>query len=262
MSPCSAAIQESEIRAVDGWMFHEFAEVTSTNSLAAHLPPWTAVRALVQTAGRGRTGRRWVSDENGLWLSAVLPTPGNNAPWSLLPLAAGWAALSVVRSLGLPDARLRWPNDILVGRRKLAGILVDRFSAESAVVGIGLNVANHPERTDPALAGEATCLADLLPGSPPISALVVRLLAALTREHHRLESGNAGGLCRELNGGWAHRQVRVTLCGGHGAVDGRLDGIDPTGALLVRDIAGELRVLPAPQVELLREIFPSSDVIP
>jgi BirA family biotin operon repressor/biotin-[acetyl-CoA-carboxylase] ligase len=253
----SAITQEPDIRAVDGWTLHEFAEVTSTNSLAAHLPPWTAVRAAVQTSGRGRTGRHWVSDEGGLWLSAVLPTPGDKAPWSLLPLAAGWAVLGVVRALGLPDARLRWPNDILVGRRKLAGILVDRFSAGAAVVGIGLNVANHPEETDPGLAGEVTCLAGLIPEPPPFITLIVRLLAALTREHHRLESGNAGGLCRDLNDGWRHREVQVTLAGDCSAVIGRLDGVDTAGALLVRDANGDVRALPARRVELLREIFPT-----
>jgi BirA family biotin operon repressor/biotin-[acetyl-CoA-carboxylase] ligase len=256
MSPFPAPSQEPGNRAIDGWTLHEFAEVTSTNSLAAHLPPWTAVRAVVQTAGRGRAGRHWVSDEDGLWLSAVVPTPGTSAPWPLLPLAAGWAVLGVVRDLGLPDARLRWPNDILVGRRKLAGILVDRFSAGTAVVGIGLNVANHPEKSDPMLAGEVTCLADLLPHPPPFDALIERLLAALTREHHRLEAGGAGGLCRDLDGAWRHRRVQVTLAGGHGSVSGRLDRVDPAGALLVRDAAGEMRELPASRVELLREVFP------
>jgi BirA family transcriptional regulator, biotin operon repressor / biotin---[acetyl-CoA-carboxylase] ligase len=257
MSPESVITQEPDLRAVDGWTLHEFAEVTSTNSLAAHLPPWTAVRAVVQTAGRGRTDRRWVSDEAGLWLSAVVPTPGGLARWSLLPLAAGWAVLRVVRGLGLPDARLRWPNDILVGRRKLAGILVDRFSQEAAVVGIGLNVGNHPEKTDPALTGEVTCLADLLPRPPEFNALIVQLLAALTGEHQRLESGNAGGLCRDVNGAWHHRQVQVTLADGPGAINGHLDGVDSSGALLVRDAAGEVRVLPAHRVKLMREIFPA-----
>ncbi len=257
MSPDSITTQEADLRVADGWTLHEFAEVTSTNLLAAHLPPWTAVRAVVQTAGRGRTGRPWISDEDGLWLSAVVPTPGDPAPWSLLPLAAGWAVLSVVRSLGLKDARLRWPNDILVGRRKLAGILVDRFSPEAAVVGIGLNVANHPAETDPALRGEVTRLVDLLPHPPLFPSLMVQLLAALTGEHHRLESGNAGGLCRDLNGAWGHRQVQVTLAGGNGIINGHLDGVDPSGALLVRDAAGEVRVLPAHRVELLREVFPA-----
>ena len=52
-----AIAEEPDIRAIDGWTLREFAEVTSTNSLAAHLPPWTAVSATVQTAGRGCTGR-------------------------------------------------------------------------------------------------------------------------------------------------------------------------------------------------------------
>jgi len=249
--------QEPDVRIIDGWTLHEFAEATSTSSLAANLPPWTAVRADVQTAGRGRTGRFWVSDENGLWLSAVLPTPGAPACWSLLPLAAGWAVLGVIRGLGLPQARLRWPNDILVGRQKLAGILVDRFSADTAVVGIGLNVSNRPDLVDPALRGETACLADLLPEAPPFTSLLVRVLAALTREHQRLESGDARGLCRDLNHAWLHRQVHVTLAGGLGAINGQLEGIDPAGALLLRDAAGDRRTFPAHRVDMLREIFPA-----
>ena len=247
--------QDPDIRVIDGWTLHEFSEVTSTNSLAGHLPPWTAVRATVQTAGRGRTGRAWVSDEHGLWLSAVLPTPGDPVHWSLLPLAAGWAALGVVRALGLSDARLRWPNDILVGRQKLAGILVDRCSPDAAVVGIGLNVANRPDLADPRLRGETARLADLLPEAPPLALLVVRLLAALTREHHRLESGDAGSLCRDLNDAWRHRQVQVTLAGCPDTITGQLEGIDPAGAVLLRAASGEERVFPAHRIDRLRETF-------
>jgi BirA family biotin operon repressor/biotin-[acetyl-CoA-carboxylase] ligase len=252
-----AIAQEPDIRVIDGWTLHEFAEVTSTNSLGANLPPWTAVRATVQTAGTGRTGRSWVSDEGGLWLSAVLPTPGDPVCWSMLPLAAGWAALGVIRSLGLPDARLRWPNDILVGRQKLAGILVDRFSAKTAVVGIGLNVFNRPALVDSALSGEVVCLSDLLPETPPLESLLVRLLAALTREHHRLESGGAAVLCRDLNRAWLHRHVKVTLAGGLGAISGDIEGVDPVGALLLRDAAGDVCLLPAHRVDMFREIFPT-----
>jgi len=255
MSSALDAIQELDVCAIDGWTLHEFAEVTSTSSLAAHLPPWSAVAATVQTAGRGRTGRHWVSDEGGLWLSAVVPTPGDPALWTLLPLAAGWAALGAARDLGIVEARLRWPNDILVGRRKLAGILVDRFSAEAAVVGIGLNVSNRPGAVDEALATEATRLADLLPAAPARAALLVRLLAALTREHHRLEVGNFTGLCRDLNTAWVHRHVQVTLAAGRGVLNGHFDGIDSHGSLLLRNAGGECRVLPAHQVELFREIY-------
>jgi BirA family biotin operon repressor/biotin-[acetyl-CoA-carboxylase] ligase len=255
MPSALAAIQELDVRAIDGWTLHEFAEVTSTSSLAAHLPPWSAVSATVQTAGRGRTGRRWVSDEGGLWLSAVVPTPGDPALWALLPLAAGWAVLGAARDLGVQAARLRWPNDILVGRRKLAGILVDRFSADAAVVGIGLNVSNRPGAVDDALATEVTRLADLLPVAPARVGLVVRLLAALTREHHRLEAGDFAGLCGDLNEAWIQRHVHVTLAAGQGAINGHFEGIDSHGRLLLRSAIGECRVLPPHQVELFREIF-------
>lgn len=255
VSPPPPLSVSGDNRAIDGWTLHEFAEVTSTSSLAAHLPPWSAVSATMQTAGRGRTGRPWVSDEGGLWLSAVVPTPGDPARWALLPLAAGWAVLGAVRNLGVAGARLRWPNDILVGRRKLAGILVDRFSADAAVVGIGLNVSNRPDTVDEALAGEVTRLNDLLPAAPARAALLVRLLAALTSEHHRLDSGDLAGLCRDLNATWVHRHVHVTLAAGQGLINGHFEGIDARGSLILRGAAGECQVLPAHRVELFREIF-------
>ena len=95
----------------------------------------------------------------------------------------------------MTGARLRWPNDIMVGRLKLAGILVDRFAADAVVIGIGLNITNRPADADPDLTGDVARLADLLPAPPSRGDLLVRLLAALTREHHRLEIGDAGGLC-------------------------------------------------------------------
>ena len=250
-----AILPELDVRALDGWTLHEFAEVTSTNSLAAHLPPWSAVSAGMQTAGRGRAGRRWVSDEGGIWLSVVVPTPGDPARWVLLPLAAGWAVRTVAHALGIAAARLRWPNDLLVGHQKLAGVLVDRFCTDAAVVGVGLNVTNHPEAGDPALAGQVARLADLLPAVPARPALLVRLLAALTCEHHRVETGDVAGLCRDLNGAWRRRHVQVTLAGGRGAIDGRIEGIDSCGSLLLSSAAGDVRVLPPHRVELLREIF-------
>jgi hypothetical protein len=60
---------------LEGWTVHEVASVDSTNLFAAKLPVWHAVRAEVQTAGRGRFQRVWISDQGGLWLSAVVPSP-------------------------------------------------------------------------------------------------------------------------------------------------------------------------------------------
>ncbi len=255
MQTSSASVTPLDTRAIDGWTVHEFAEVTSTSLLAAHLPAWSAVRADVQSAGRGRAGHPWVSNPGGLWLSAVVPAAGRPADWTLLPLAAGWALLSVVRKLGIADARLRWPNDLMVGRKKLAGVLVDRFTPDEAVIGVGLNVRNDPGAADPDLVGDAVCLADLRAEVPAPADLLVPVLAALTREHHRLEAGAAAALCRDLNQSWCHRQVHVTLAAGCGALKGRLEGIDTRGSLLLLGATGDMHALPPHQVDLLREIF-------
>ena len=144
----------------DGWAVHEVPVTASTNLAAATLPVWEAMRADRQTAGRGRFQRGWVSDEGGLWLSAVVPAGADAAA---LPLAVGLAVCDSLRSLGLKRFRVRWPNDILVDDRKLAGLLVERFHPVAAVAGIGINVLNHPENCDPELKNQTVRLADLIP---------------------------------------------------------------------------------------------------
>lgn len=98
-----------------------------------------------QTAGRGRLGRRWHSStDEGLYLSLVLvpPPPAWDGP--IVTIAAGLAVLDAVRALGAADVRLKWPNDVVWGDAKLAGVLVETRGLDPAhphyVVGIGLNV--------------------------------------------------------------------------------------------------------------------------
>src|SRR5690349_19647555 len=118
------------------WRLRELAAVDSTNLFAANLPAWHAVRADTQTAGRGRFQRQWVSDAGGLWLSAVVPVETNSPAWRMLPLATGVAVCDALRANGANQLRLRWPNDVLVGNRKLAGLLIDQFRPAAAVVGV------------------------------------------------------------------------------------------------------------------------------
>src|SRR5215471_10035784 len=101
----------------------------------------TVLVAEVQTAGRGRLNRRWASPPRaGLTFSVLLRPDG--VPAALLgwlPLLAGVAAAASVRAVAAVDATLKWPNDVLVGERKLGGILAERTGA-AVVVGIGINV--------------------------------------------------------------------------------------------------------------------------
>lgn len=255
MPPSAAPPVELAAFCSEGWCIRILDEVVSTNTLAAQLPPWSALRAITQTGGRGRTDRHWVSDPGGLWLSAVLPCPGARAKWAILPLAAGWSVIAALRDFGVAGARLRWPNDIMVGRRKLAGLLVERFRDDTAVVGIGLNVFNQPERAKPELAGMTARLADLAPGGYEVDDVARLVLRALYRTHGVLMNDGFRAIADELNHTWdKSRRVEITLTGRAQTFDGLFDGIDQNGRLRIVTARDGCAVYDATEVALLREL--------
>ena len=238
-----------------GWMLDVVDEVASTNSLAGRLAPWHAVRANTQTDGRGRTGRHWVSDAGGLWLSAVVPCPEPRSRWKILPLAAGHAVISALTKFGVSGLRLRWPNDIMIGSRKLAGLLVERFADDTAVIGLGLNIFNHPEASDPALTAQTARLVDLVAGEYSIDDVARLILHALAQIHARILSDGFGPVADELNRAWLHRRlVAVTLNGSDLPYTGNFEGIDDQGRLKLALGCGGARLYEPTEVALLREI--------
>lgn len=139
----------------------------------------TVVLAVRQTHGRGTGGKRWVSDAPmGVWCTVVLmgdvPEP--------ISLVVGVAAVDAIRSVGC-DAHLKWPNDVLIGRKKVAGILVETASApvshrSAYLVGIGINVMQ--ESFDGELAGRATSLRmEMKDPSPTIAAVFGALVRSI-----------------------------------------------------------------------------------
>ena len=244
-----------EVSSQAGWLVHRFREVASTNDCARTLPAWSAVCAEIQTAGRGRTGRAWISNSGGLWLTAVLPTPGERRRWEILPLAAGWAVLTAVRLVGVEDVRLRWPNDIMIGRRKLAGLLAERFSDDRVAIGIGMNIENDPEAADPGLSGMTTTLAAQVTPAPGRSEMLERILRSLAEVHGRIVDGSFAAVCAEMNENWLFRRVDVSLSTGQAPIRGTFSGVLPNGDLCVRSDRGSEMILPASKVELLREVF-------
>lgn len=249
-----ARLVDAERSFHDGWWIHALRRVDSTSSLAAKLPAWHAVRAETQEAGRGRTGRHWVSDRGGLWLSAVLPCAISEPIWQYLPLAIGWSLALTLRELGVRDLRLRWPNDLMVGRRKLGGILVERFDRESAVVGIGMNAFNTPQAVDPLLNGAVTRLRDLLPTVGSIEDVAGEVLASVRFAYETLLTRGFDSIADDLNARWlVPHQVELTIAGQHELVRGRLLGIDRHGALRLLNERGLESVFDATQVAFLRE---------
>jgi BirA family transcriptional regulator, biotin operon repressor / biotin---[acetyl-CoA-carboxylase] ligase len=212
---------------------------TSTNDRARELaqagaPHGTLVTAAEQTAGRGRQGRTWSAPPGStLLVSVVLRDPP-----ALVPLAA---ALAVAEVAG-PDAQIKWPNDVLLDGRKVAGILAEGRPQDGwAVLGVGLNVALRIEDLPPELHDTAGTLglepADLEP-------TLERLLAALERtlaldEARLLDAYRARDALRGREVRWA---------AGHG----RAAGIDGAGRLVVELPEGGRTALSAGEVHLER----------
>lgn len=239
-------------RAWRGWTLHDCEEIVSTNDFARDLGSWEAVRARRQSGARGRHGRKWESGAGGLWVSAVLPLDPPDAGWSAFPLAAGLAVVSMLRGLGISGARLRWPNDVLVGERKICGILMEKFHADRVVVGIGLNVTNNPAAADASLAAIATSLAEELPLAPASDELYEELLIGLRVLHGRIAEEGFAPLTSKINAHWGGtREVELHLPGK--IIRGSFLGVDHDGDLLIQ-IDGRTMAHSAPHVQLLREV--------
>jgi BirA family biotin operon repressor/biotin-[acetyl-CoA-carboxylase] ligase len=192
----------------------------------------TLVTAAEQTAGRGRQGRAWTAPPGrALLMSIVL------RDWPvLLPLAAGVAVTDAIDR----GARVKWPNDVLLEGRKVAGILVEARPQEGwAVLGIGLNVALHSDDFPPELREGAATLG--LEASA-IEPLLASLLAAL--ERRLVESSD--DVLEALRARDGLRDRQISWAGG----SGRGGGIDAQGRLVVVQPSGERVALEAGEVHL------------
>lgn len=194
--------------------------------------------AAEQTAGRGRQGRTWAAAPGTALLVSLLLRP--QGPLGLVPLAAGLAVADSIRDCGV-DAVLKWPNDVLVTGRKIAGILAElepRAPAQPAVVlGVGLNlsVTAFPEDA------VATSLHEH-GVAPPWTEMLALLLTHLRARTDELAADPAG-----IRAAWTDRAAgmgsAVVVAAPTGRVEGIATAIDEDGALLLETTAGPRRVL-------------------
>jgi BirA family biotin operon repressor/biotin-[acetyl-CoA-carboxylase] ligase len=229
---------------------HWQSEVASTNDVASRLavavaPEGTVVAADTQTAGRGRLGRAWSSPPGaGLYVSVVLrPAP---AMVPLLTIAAGVAIADGIREASGLGMALKWPNDLYVGSRKAGGILAEAGTSATGVshvvVGFGVNLspAAYPQE----IAARATSLEVEL-GRPVDRGLALAsCLAALARQYDELRHGQVAALLTTWTSYAATTLNRRVECvRAAGPVTGIAEGIDGTGALLVRTGTTVIRVI-------------------
>ena len=238
-----------------GTALREWDEIDSTNEEARRLaasgergPVW--LRADRQTAGRGRRGRAWVSPTGNL-AATLLISPDKPASECaqlsfVTAIAAADAASTFVPSA---DVKVKWPNDVLAGGKKLAGILLESASGTTATptylaIGVGMNLAHFPPDTE----FPATSLAALAVAVPSASAAVTQLAAHFAKWY---DVWMTKGFT-PIQDAWLARaaglgtRIRARLT--NEETSGMFEGIDHTGALILREAQDRTRLISAGEV--------------
>jgi BirA family biotin operon repressor/biotin-[acetyl-CoA-carboxylase] ligase len=229
--------------------------IDSTNAAALRLAregaresTWIVARE--QTAGRGRRGRQWHSPQGNLYATLLLigPCPPERA--SQLSLVAGVALHDAIVDLAPQVAgqlTLKWPNDLIIGTAKVAGILVEGEGSGgnfSAAIGIGVNCRAHPDRLDYPTTDLATASA-LVPAEEVFDGLSRAMAERLAQWNggEGFDSVRAAWLARAPNPG---RPIRVRTAEAH--IDGTFAGLGARGELLLQLQSGAVRAITSAEV--------------
>jgi BirA family biotin operon repressor/biotin-[acetyl-CoA-carboxylase] ligase len=216
-----------------GQKIEHFREVDSTNDVAKKLakdgaPEGTVVMADTQKKGRGRLGRSWSSPSGGIWLSVILRPDTQSKRISLLPLIAGNAVANTLNGLYDIDAYIRWPNDVLIGDKKVSGVLTELDVDENfVVVGMGINANIDVEDLPEEVRNIATTLKKELNREVSKKELLDRLFSEFEDTYDRFNSGIA-----EINCSTIKKQVKIITK--EREFIGIAKEIDETGALILQ----------------------------
>jgi len=223
---------------------HYLEQTESTNSVMATQDSWSPFSLVLaghQTAGRGRLGRVWVSRPGESVAFSVMvpgsgpgpgpgPGPGSGLTW--IPLVAGACLVEALRSVGLSEAGLKWPNDVLAGEKKISGVLCEVHRGGGVIVGVGLNrsfVAQPPSEN-------AVALADFIDVGDGLVDAVLAQFVVLLRSFHTAGHVDAHDFVTErlLTVGRAVEVVPVAGASWRGVAQ----GLNANGHLIVRTSEG------------------------
>lgn len=227
-------------------------ETASTNDDVAALaqagaPEGLWLRAERQTAGRGRQGRDWVSPPGNLYASTLVRLHPGDPPAPSLALVAAVALAEAAEAFGA-HPRIKWPNDLLVDGAKLSGILLER-AGEAVVVGLGVNLAHHPEGID----RPATSLAATIGHAPEPGEFLTVLADGFARWLYRWRAEGLGPVrARWLEKAHPIGAALTARLPDGSSLDGLFDGLDAMGALRLRLADGDVHVIHAADVFLIR----------
>jgi len=240
-----------------GKRIYHFFKVDSTNRVALELghagePHGALVVAEEQTAGRGRAGRTWVSDNSaGIYMTLLLRPRLAPSLAPVLTMAAGLAVRDAIAEIAALEPDIRWPNDVLLGGKKVCGILTEMYAepdrVKFVVCGIGVNV-NQSKMPD-ALAKIGTSLLRETGRVHSRVDIVVRLLRRFEGYYNQLVTQGAAPIVRrfsEVSSYAKGKRVRVTA--GAESFVGVTAGLDAAGLLLVKRDGGRTETVLAADI--------------
>jgi len=232
-----------------------FAETDSTNQRAIELgasgaASGVAIFAESQTAGRGRFGRAWASAANlGLWFSVLLRPDLPLESWSRLTTWAAVVTAGAVERLSGVSAQVKWPNDVELGGRKLAGILIemqsDRAGRHFAVVGVGLNANHLPEDFPPDLRQRATSLRIATRRAVDRAALAAAILREMESRLADLGDARFPALLAEAARRSSLLGRRIAVQAASERIEGVAESLAPDGRLVLRRDDGTVEIVGA-----------------
>lgn len=237
-----------------------FEQTTSTNDVIEKLArdgvrEGVVVFAEAQTKGRGRLGRKWISPERkGLWFSVLLRPDLRPQEATQLTVASATALRRAIQSETGLKPEIKWPNDLLVGGKKVAGILTE-LSAEldrvkHVILGIGVDVNLGAGEFPPELRKQATSLkieAGRVISRPELAAAILR---ELDSDYARICAGKFSGIADEWEKHCTTIGKEVTVQIGDRKIRGRAESLDDAGALLLRTEHGRLETITGGDVTL------------
>ncbi|MEG0144141.1 MAG: biotin--[acetyl-CoA-carboxylase] ligase [Akkermansia sp.] len=261
----SSPSSEPSVHEQGRWKIYEWVEASSTNDLARVLPPWSIARCTLQHSGRGRFNREWFGAEGGLWCSFTVPLPTSPAPapassansphpvnWGHLPLLAGLALLDMLAIHGISIARLRWPNDLLIGKSKLAGILVERPSQDMAIIGIGINITNDIASLSGKVKDTPARIADIISPCPSLRDIMYSLSKCIALRYDQFSTGGLAAIATDLEKAWLE-WLSVTIFTDDETIQGVFHGINDDGSPILTLPDGTRRIVTAHTINRLIE---------
>ena len=224
------------------WRIITLPTVTSTNTYARTLfeqgnGEGLVIRAILQTCGRGRLSRTWASPNGGLWFSFLVEPSSMNHYWGLLPIITGIAVLESLQDVVVGRLAIKWPNDVLLDQRKIAGILCQNVAQEKRsgiIIGVGIN-SNFTQKSLPAeLQNTATSVLENHSSLISNDSLLQQFLDRFSSLYNLFQKREYQLIIQKWKEHASLLNHTVTISTDTQEIIGLVHGLDETGAILLQ----------------------------